>query len=317
MTTFKPEVSLGPLTFTSGYAPKAIDGPKREMYVLEHEIPGLEGGIVEYLGSRQPTYRLQGFFAPLNDVFNGPSASVLSGAAYVPVTPDAAAAYLMGLRGSGVLLLQVESTWSQYSGYSVWYDQDFYYIKSVNVAMEAGKGYPYYPYTIDLLRASTTMYGNTSGVTPFAPVSGATSGAYFSGYVIGWFLPSGAGSPQGETIKTLGVYAATVASGSLAMAVYTHSGAMLGQSALQAVASGWNYFPLNPAFATTSGAGYYFALMGSATSASGYSLLSDSSNGTYSFQSGVPLTSGFPTIFSPQLFSFVASYNLDTVMVAP
>jgi hypothetical protein len=311
MTTFKPEVSLGPLTFTSGYAPKAIDGPKRDMHLLEHEIPGREGGIVEYLGSNQPTYRLQGFFAPLNDVFNGPSASVLSGAAYVPVTPDAAAAYLMGLRGSGVLLLQVESTWSQYSGYSVWYDQDFYYIKSVNVAMEAGKGYPYYPYTIDLLRASTLTYGNSSGTNVWT----GTSGGYLSGFVFAWYQSSG--WAKGETINTMGVYVAAVSSGSLRVAIYDHVGPTLqAQSAVAPAASGWNYFPLQPSFTTTSGTGYYLAVMGDQPSALTLELLVASGAASIPvFISGTPFLSGFPSSLTGSVTN--PGVCLDIVMVAP
>src|ERR1700720_4778049 len=101
MSTFVPMVSWGPVTFTSGWAPKKIDGPKRTNYVQEHEVPGREGGIIEYVGSKQPTYKLQGFLTPNPDQYGGVAVAILSGQGYYGTGADGAMQYLLGLRGSG------------------------------------------------------------------------------------------------------------------------------------------------------------------------------------------------------------------------
>jgi len=72
-----PLVSWGPVVFSSGYAPTKIDGPKRQAYVIEHQIPAREGGVVERLGSSQPQIKNQGFY-PSGDVFKAQMTSLLN-----------------------------------------------------------------------------------------------------------------------------------------------------------------------------------------------------------------------------------------------
>lgn len=301
--SFLPLAQLGPYIFSSGATnPKAIDGQKRTNYVREHEIPGSEGGQIEYVGSQQPTYRLQGFFAPLGDVLTsgGIAGAVVSGQSTVSLSPEGSISYFVGQKGSGAQLLQLESTWSRQSGNMVLYENDFFYISNETFAIEKERGYPYYPYTLDLMRASWKSYGQSSGVATFPGVSGV----YLSGYT--YFWTQSGGFAQGETIIGLGVYASTVASGNAAVALFSGSAAptfhLIVASASQMVHSGWNYFPLNPSFTTKSGQSYTFGFIGDATNTSGYTLAildAAGTSGTQSNLNGAIFANGFSAGYSP------------------
>lgn len=312
MSAFLPLRAWGPVTFTSGYSPKSIQGPKRTNYVQEHEIPGSEGGVVEYLGSKQPTYKLQGFLAPLNDQFNGPAIAVLSGTTYLALSADDALHYLQGLRGSGAQLLRIESSWSNFSGYTVLYENDFFYCVDMTFGLEAGRGYPYYPYTIDLMRASYSVFGNNSGNQTVSPnPDGNASGAYFSGYMRAWLV---SGAPRGGVVMGLGAYLLAARSGSLQMGIYSTGNQLLAQTASQGVTSGWNYLPLNPTIKTTSGINYIIGLMSdqvnNTSDAFGYS--DTFSSGISFIMSGTPYLSGFPATL---IQSYVSGWSYDTVIV--
>ena len=328
MGQFIPQAQLGPFyfgpnAFTSGYGhlPTKIDGAERDSYVIEHEIPGREGGIVEYLGSKQPTYKIQGFLTNNNDLLYGPAGYYCSGATVGSLIADDAKAFLQGLRGSGLVLLKLESTYSNYSGYANLYENDFFYIKNETFAMEAGRGYPYYPFTFDLIRGSYKTYGNSSGTTLW----NTGDNPYFSGYIIAWQQISG--FAQGETINNLGIQVNSVASGHMSLALYRSSDYhLLAQSTVQNVHSGWNYFQLNPSYQTSSGTAYVYAVVSDIATQSGITVLQYDKFGTgitsyqsgyFMYVSGIGAYAGFPAIFAPGTFNEVSGSILNMVMVAP
>ena len=353
-----PLFSYGPYQFTfsgatSGYAPTKVQGPGRSMYVIEHQIPAREGGIVEYLGSEQSKYTWKGFLSPSQDgPYNGTAGYLLSGAGYIPQNADDAMNDLFKLRGSGANLLLIESTYSNESGYQRFYENGFFLIEKETFAFEAGHTYPYYPYTIDFKGASQATYGNSSGTSPFLgqgavnpgigsgafdPLSfdpgptyafddGNASGVIYSGggylgYVFAWQMQGGTGTPVGQTINTLGLNVLAVASGSIQVAVYSGSisvgtGAVLvAQSAPQAAHSGWNYFPLRPSFKSTSGGVFTLAFMGTSANQSGFVVaMYDANDGLYSYQSGATFGT-FPSIMGSGTGSYVSGFHPDIVMV--
>jgi hypothetical protein len=302
--SFLPLAQLGPYVFSSGASnPKAMDGQKRTNYVIEHEVPGAEGGQIEYVGSQQPTYRLQGFFAPLNDSLTsgGVAGFVISGQSGVTLSPEGSISYFVGQKGSGAQLLQLESTWSRQSGNMVLYENDFFYLTDETFAIEKERAYPYYPYTLDLMRATWKSYGQSSGISSVFP---SVSGFYFSGYAYTW--QQQAGFAQGETIIGLGVYVPTVASGNARVALfsgnYQSNVNTVIASAAQRVHSGWNYFPVNPSYTTTSGQYYVLGFMGDATNTSGFTVGILDTAGTSGTSTPAPnqdFTLGFPTGLSP------------------
>lgn len=310
---------FGPYVFSSGYNPTHIGGPNRDTYLVEHAIPASEGGIVEYVGSPQPTYQIRGFISPPDGgAYNGVASAVLSGAGYVGINADDSLAFLTGLRGSGANLLRIESTSTNYSGYPVLYENDFFYIHKLTFAVEAGKTYPYYPYSMECRRASTRTFGQSSGTTQFQ----LGSRAYFSGYAAAFTWRSG--FFQGGLLIGLGFYAVTVASGSARMAVYNVSGpqgtsqGLVAQSASQAVTSGWNYFPIRPILlAMTSGNFYSIGLMSNITGDSGFTtrmIDAGATSGTSSYQSGITYSNGFPDPLAAGN-SLVSGIQLNAVMV--
>lgn len=315
-----PIFRLGPFSFSGlggqsgSYDPQAIEGPAVDSYVAEHQVPGREGGIVEYLGSRQPSYTIRGFITPRDKstdnagvIFSGPGTAIALNA---EATKDT----LLKLKGSGALLVQIESTYTNVSGYRILYENDFFFIQQLTFGYEAGKGYPYYPYTMVLHRASPKTYGNSSGIATYAP-----TGTYFSGFIRLMQLRSGAWA-VGETINSLGFYAQSVASGNAKMAVYPDIGvgtvAPVAQSLSQPVNSGWNYFPIRPSFITTSGHQYHIAIKSDTTNSLGWQLQTTESNhgvsdpnpqvsGSESFISGslaTPYSADFPTTPAGLLF---------------
>ena len=312
-----PQYQFGPYQFTfsganSGYGPTKIDGPDRTAYVIEHQIPAKEGGVVEYLGSQQSLYQWKGFIAPPQDgPYDGTAAFYLSGSYWVGLNTDDAKDTLVSLRGSGAQVLKIESTYSNESGYQRWYSNGFFVLEKATMAFEAGHTYPYYPYGIAFHGASPGTYGNSSGTTTF----GNVAGHYLSGYIWAWHLVSGL--PLGEPINTLGVYIQSVASGNITLGVYDVNVALQAQSASQAVHSGWNYFPIQPGFTSKSGATYWLAIMGDATGHSGYSIATNNTSGgtTFSVQSGIVYASGFPQTFAPGTFAAISGFNLNLVMV--
>ncbi len=294
-----PRVEWGPYIFASGtfgYPPQGITGPKKDVFVVEHAVPGREGGVLDYVGSRHPAYVLKGFLSPpMDGTYSGVAARVLSGTSYVGLDADDAKDFLFSLRGSGAQLLRVESTYTNVSGYPILYENDFFYNSKTSIAYEAGRTYPYYPYAIDFVHATMAFFGQNSGVTTF---SGDSVG-YFSGFARYSLLESGAwGTPLGRPLIALALYVKTVASGNLRMALYEIGQTLAAQSASQAVHSGWNYFPLRPSFTPSSGSSYYIAFAGDAVNASGFTVLYVDylSGGKSSFiQSGLIYSSGFPS----------------------
>jgi len=286
------------------------------MYVIEHAIPAKEGGIVEYLGSKQTTYQLKGILAADATGFAG---AVLSGTAYYGVNADDAQSYLKAIRGSGAQLLVLESTWSNLSGYPVLYENGFFQIEKETFGFEGGHGYPYYPFTLDLRGATPATYGNSSGTQTFP----YNSGVYFSGWAYYWRL---SGTQKGERINSLGVFVNSVASGHLQVAVYSggnpNTATLVGQSASQPVRSGWNWFPINPGFKASSGL-WLFGLMGDASNASGFTVamfdnLSGISTGDVpdeSQQINAPYLSGFPSTPSVSGYINISGVQFNQTMV--
>ena len=295
------------------------------MYVVEHQIPAREGGIVEYLGSQQSTYNLRGFIVQ-QETGGSTAALVLSGNAYVAVNADDAKDFLKLLRGSGSQLLLIESTYSMGSGYQTLYENGFFQIEKVTFALEAGRGYPYYPYALDLHGTTPKTYGNSSGA---GTVLNIGVGNYYSGYIGAWQLAGPtSGSPQGEVINTIGIYVSTVSSGNLKVAVYSGqtvtSGIITGatltaQSAPQAVHSGWNYFPIRPSFQTASGASYLLAMAGDATNQSGFVVAkfdggAINGTGAQAYLSGQSFASAFPAAFNSGVIQTDNHFNIVLVV---
>lgn len=315
-----PIFRLGPFSFSGlggqsgSYDPQVIEGPAVDSYVAEHQIPGREGGIVEYLGSRQPSYTIRGFITPRDKstdnagvIFSGVGTAIALNAEQTKDT-------LLKLKGSGALLVQIESTYTNISGYRILYENDFFFIQQLTFGYEAGKGYPYYPYTMVLHRASPRIYGNQSGVTAYTPTP------YFSGYVRIFRLRSGSW-PIGETINSLGFYAQSVASGNAKMAVYPDFGGgdpltVQGESLSQPINSGWNYFPIRPSFVATSGIRYDIAIKSDATNTSGWvmqtTVFTESGE---SFVSGVTYGANFPSPYVIDSFTWVSGNVFKMVMV--
>lgn len=304
-----PLIELGPISFSGLTPPRIIGGPIREHYIVEHQVPGAEGGVVERLGSRQPRYQLQGFLAPLNSP--GDSAIIiLSGTAYIARNPDDAQSDLRKIGGSGAMLLRVESTYSQLSGYAINYLYDFVYINQVNLAYEAGKVYPYYPYTIDLHGATPKTYGNSSGDSDW------TFG--MSGYIRAWRLNITDARPRGEYINTLGVQFDAVTSGNAKLAIYDVVNALKAESTSHAITSGWNYFPIKPGFQAESGVTYKLAIKGDWLSGANQQDMKyyggdTNTSGGEQFMSGISYSANFPATFSPS--TDVSGRTFNIVMV--
>lgn len=318
-----PLFSYGPYQFTfsgatSGYAPTKVQGPGRSMYVIEHQIPAREGGIVEYLGSEQSKYTWKGFFSPPQDgPYNGTAGYLLSGTQYIPQNADQAMNAVFQLRGSGANLLYIESTYSNESGYMRSYENGFFVLEKATFAFEAGHTYPYYPYTIDFRGISPTMYGNSSGSASFAPTD-----KYYSGYVFVWSVsrngPTSGATTNGEVINTLGIFVNAVASGNAKVAIYSGadfpSAVLTAQSAAQPVHSGWNYFPLRPSFQSTSGATVIYAFAGDATNSSGF-IVAQTDYGTITTSVAISGTGfGFPSSL-PGTIGSTSGNNIDIVTV--
>lgn len=321
-----PQFRYGPFDFVysgaySGYGPTEVRGAGRQMYVVEHAIPAKEGGVIEYLGSQQSTYQLKGFIVQQE---GGSTANlVLSGTAYVAINADDAKDFLKALRGSGIQLLLIESTYSNMSGYQNLYENGFFQIEKLTLALEAGRSYPYYPYAIDLRGATPATYGNSSGTAGFSGLAGK----YYSGYIYAWQMggtTSGAVT-NGEIINTVGIYVNSVASGNLKVAVYSGSSLASGSNSLafqtqpQAVHSGWNYFPIRPSFQSKSAVNYIYAFAGDAANSSGFVVAMFDTAGLpfdSGVESGIGFSSAFPTTFAQLSGNSNSGQNIDIVVVA-
>lgn len=327
-----PIFQIGPFVFVSGNtfasgqgrAPTDILGPDRGAHVVEHVVPGRTGGIIEALGQRQNTYQIRGFLAPRETIADS-AGTYLSGASYYSVNADTAKTLLTALRLSGSLAVKIESTYSMLSGYPIFFENDMFYINDMTFGMEPGRGYPYYPYTIELHRTTPRSYGNSSGAATYAP-----AGTYFSGYVRMFRIRSGAW-PLGETINTIAIYAQSVASGNAKVAVYPDFGGgdpltVQGQSASQPICSGWNYFSIQPSFVASSGKRYNIAIMSDATSSLGWQLMTTNStmgggdanpqcSGAESFVSGVAYSAAFPSPYVTDGFTHASGNCFRMVIV--
>ncbi len=320
-----PLVSWGPATFigsgVGGYAPTKIAGPVRANHIVEHEVPAREGGVIEYLGSKQPTYQLKGFLAPTPETIqSGVSLSVLSGQLYYGLGPDDSLHYLQGLRGSGAQLLRLESVWSNTGNGPILYENDFFYATNMTFGMEAGRGYPYYPYGIDLMRASYATWGNTSGTTTLGnDAGGATSGAYLSGYYRAYTyeITRAVSAAMGLGFYALAVHGTYHAQ--MAIAGITSGGPYLATTASQVVNSGFNYFPLNPSVTLTSGTTYNIVIGSDAPNNGAWALAytDAGATGLSSLQSGIAYSLGFGAGFLPGSYSDISGYALDIFVVTP
>lgn len=320
------QFQFGPFAFTfsgtfSGNPPIDIKGPDRASYVVEHQIPAREGGIVEYVGSQQPTYQIRGFLSPSQDgPFNGTSTLVLSGTSYITLNADDSLSTLRGLRGSGAQVLTIEST-----NAGQLYENGLFFISKATFGFEAGRSYPYYPYTLDLKGSSAATYGNSSGSSNFVGYPPGHLLGAVSGYIFMWQMAGGSGATRGEVINTLAINILSASSGNVKVAVYSGSffsgAALVAQSAPQAVRSGLNYFPIRPSFTSKSGYAYILAFAGDAISNSGYTLgFTDNTgvNPDSSVQSGIGFSSAFPATLVPLsgAAAGVSGQQLDIFMVA-
>lgn len=311
------DVRLGPFRFDVRN-PQSLQGPEIDTYVVEHQVPGREGGVVEYVGSRRKIYTLRGFLSP-SEILTDRAASILSGVALININVDQAKDALLGLKGSGTLLLKFESTYSSFSGYAVLYENDFFFIRNLTFGFEAGKSYPYYPYSIQLLGASPRQFGNSGIGSDWSPTN-----LYFSGYIIGFSQRSGQYT-SGETINSVGFYISAINSGNAKVAIYNQvggAGTLQAESASQAVHSGWNWFPLRPSFTTLNDVLYTICMKADVAGVGGFTIRGiDSSvysnvSGNQSYQSGISYGPAFPSSFIPGTFANVSGFALSLNMVA-
>jgi len=296
-----PLIQLGPYTFSSGFNPTIIEGPVITPNVVEHATPQRLGSVTEILGYRQPTIQLDGFLAPLTDLISGVVGAVLSGTSYIAVHADDAHDFILGLR-SGAQPLQIQSTDEYLSGLGpTMFENDFFFMGDVTVAMEGGRAYPYYPYSITLVRAYPRGYGNSSGLllADQSAIPLALSGAYLSGYIRAWRLISG--TPQGVTVAGLGAYCPSAlggnGSGLMKLAVYNSGRVLQIQTASQIIHSGWNYFPVRPTYTATSGAQIILAMKGTAPNNSWFGFADRSGGLDESYESGITYSNDFPSTF--------------------
>lgn len=305
------QFQLGPLFLTTlGWNPQIINGRNIEAYVVEHAVPGKIGGIVEFMGARQPTFEIRGFITP-REIITDNAAQIVSGRLYVGIQADEAIRHLRAIGGSGAILLRIESNYTSFSGYQSWYENDIYQVRSISVGYEPAKAYPYYPYTINLVRIDPATYGNSSGGSDW------TAGG--SGYIRSWQLRSGgSASPRGETINTLGVYFSSATSGNAKLAIYNASNSLQAQSPSQAIYSGWNYFPIRPGIETSSGVEYKLAIKTDLPTGAGGSLMrywpgDSTTSGREQFESGVAYADAFPATYSPSTSVSGQAFNIIMV----
>ena len=247
-------VSLGPFVFSSGWNPQLIEGPLDEPHVVEHRVPNRVGGHIEYVGKRLSNYQIIGFLAPNGNLNESQAGALVSGGGLMTRNADQAKDFLLGMRGSGAHVLNVEST-LELSGNRLMYETDLFLIMSETFVFEPGHSYPYYPFTIDIKRANYNTYGNSSGGSDWA------NG--LSGFIRSWQLPT-LSAPKQEPINALGFFAGEIFSGAgqAKLAVYSQGNALQAQTASQIVHSGWNYFPIHPSFIAISGDNYKLAIKG-------------------------------------------------------
>jgi hypothetical protein len=93
--------------------------------------------------------------------------------------------------------------------------------------------------------------------------------------------------------------------------------ALLAQTAAQPITSGWNYFPLNPSIATTSGAQYELGMMANINSwpAASIAYTDLGAAGYSAIMSGTPFANGFVDPFASLFGAYISGYALDVVMV--
>lgn len=303
-------VSLGPVVFSSGWNPQLIEGPSDEPYVVEHRVPNRVGGHIEYVGKRLSNYQIIGFIAPNGNLNESQAVALVSGGGLMTRNADQAKDFLLGMRGSGVHVLNVEST-LELSGNRLMYEADLFAIMSETFVFEPGHSYPYYPFTIDLKRANYNTYGNSSGNSDW--VNG------LSGFIRSWRLPFPS-APKEETINALGFYAGEIFSGAgqAKLAVYNSADALQAQTASQIVHSGWNYFPIHPSFAATSGHDFKLAMKGNNISGLlfgfwiNFSAGDAATSGREEFMSGVVYSDAFPATYTPS--ASVSGQTLRIVM---
>ena len=268
-------------------------------------MPGAEGGITEYLGHPQRSTQLRGFLTHSDlDV----AGAIWSGALWMPMNADQMKDHLLNIQVSGPQLLKIESTLSPISGQQIFYANEFYHIQNVTFGYEAGHLYPYYPYTLDLHRARTRNYGNSSGVGALgSPIRG-------SGYVQNFELRSG--RPQGEFVVGMALYAAAADSGVTGRVGVYSALNLVAQSHSSPINSGWNYFPVRPTFRTVSGTIYQLAFKTDATTLGQFNIggIDIPTELTTGFQSGV-FSSGFPLTYAPGTFDVVSGYQYAVYMV--
>jgi hypothetical protein len=140
-------VTLGAITFDP--PPQAIT-TKKDAYVVEHQVPGMEGGVVEYVGSRQQRFQLHGLL-----VESGADLNMLA---------------MMGMKGTSQLFSVASTQSGQY------FASGPVFVEDVKFDYGAGHGYPYYGFVIDLVAGAS----GAGGVASLALQSNVSVGLGFS-----------------------------------------------------------------------------------------------------------------------------------------
>ena len=297
-------VDLGPLNISSGILPTDILGPSQDNYVIEHTTPQKLNPHLEYVGFKQPRQQIRGFFAPTFNSKNSNAGAILSGGGFVGSNADEMRTELINMRASGLQLLRIRSA----DGSGHIYNNEWYCITNISMAFAAAKAYPYYPYTINLLRATPRAFGNNSGTLDWT--------AGFSGFIRTWQLLSGQ-TPIGYDVVGLGMLVDIVTSGNAKMAVYDSGNSLVVETSVQVVYSGWNYWQLKPGFTAVSGHQYKIAVKADIRSGNAfhmqYQAAAADSSGREQSQSGIPFVNPFPNTYVP--LAVVSGRRFTTLMV--
>lgn len=297
-------VDLGPLNISSGILPTNILGPSQDNYVVEHLTPQKLNPHMEYIGFRQPRQQIRGFFAPTGDARDSPAGGILSGAGFFVADADDMREELINMRASGLQLLRIRSA----DGSGHIYNNEWYCITNISMAFAAAKAYPYYPYTINLLRATPRAFGNNSGTADWT--------AGFSGFIRSWQLVSGQTTIEYDVVG-LGMLVDIVTSGNAKMAVYDSGNALVVETSVQVVYSGWNFWQLRPGFTAVSGHQYKIAVKADIESGNAFHMqylaTSIGSSGREQSESGITFSDNFPTTYTP--LTAVSGRAFTTLMV--
>jgi len=119
-----------------------------QQYIIEHVLPGMDAGIIDNMGARKTKYFVQGFLSANADTVKGQMLALVNTRQdlYVPSTAISGFMYAANV-----------------------------FIESMSFIIPAGRGYPYYTYTINMIDSSgagweyTPVTSGTTQESAFQP----------------------------------------------------------------------------------------------------------------------------------------------------